>query len=57
MGGKEVEVLTGPGGPTRVKIAGQTRERMEALGVNGVLLTLSHCRAYATATAIAFRHD
>ena len=43
-----------PGKPT-VWLCGAARDLAESLHVSDVLLTLAHCRAYATATAIAVR--
>lgn len=38
-----------------VVVTGPTRGLMEARGVWNVLVTMAHCRAFATATAIAVR--
>ncbi|MBX9625233.1 MAG: holo-ACP synthase [Gemmataceae bacterium] len=50
----DVEVVAEAGGQ-RVEVGGATAERMRARGVGAVLLTTAHCRAFATATAIAVR--
>jgi holo-[acyl-carrier protein] synthase len=51
----EVEVnCDNPVEPT-VVVTGATRGLMESRGVRTVLLTMAHCRAFATATAIAVR--
>jgi holo-[acyl-carrier protein] synthase len=54
-GWAEVEVWTAPDGRPRVRLYAAAKERAEELWVNEVLLTLAHCRAYATATAVAVR--
>lgn len=36
---------------------GGLRDHVERLGIEEILLAVSHCRAYATATAIALRGD
>ena len=48
----DVEVVCEAGGPT-VVVAGATRELQAARGVRSILVTMAHCRAFATATAIA----
>src|SRR5262245_21809103 len=44
-----------PAGKPRVLLCGPARDLARQLGISDILLTLSHCRAYATATAIALR--
>ena len=39
--------------PRRSYICGAAKERAVFLKISDILLTISHCRAYATATAIA----
>lgn len=51
----DVEVVCGAGGGPQAVLTGATRERMAARGVGSVLLTMAHCRAFATATSIAVR--
>lgn len=45
-----------PGRPM-LRVVGGLRDHAERQGVDEVLLAMSHCRAYATATAIAVRGD
>jgi holo-[acyl-carrier protein] synthase len=51
----DVEVRPDEGNYPRVVLAGSVRELAARLNVADVLLTLAHCRAYATAYAIAIR--
>ncbi|MFO0925964.1 MAG: holo-ACP synthase [Gemmataceae bacterium] len=51
----DIEVQLAVDEPPRVHLGGATRELAEGLHLGDVLLSLSHCRAYATATAIAVR--
>ena len=50
---KDIEVVTDLTGKPRVEIHGVAKEICEELGISDVLISLSHCRSYATATAIA----
>lgn len=47
----EVRVLAD--GAPRVFACGRAKERVKDLGVSDILVTMAHCRAYATATAVA----
>lgn len=51
----EIEVVCENGGPPQVVVAGATQELMAARGVGGFLLTMAHCRAFATATSLAVK--
>jgi holo-[acyl-carrier protein] synthase len=53
----DVEVRPTAGRTWRVHVGGAARDRAEALRVADVLLTISHCRSYATAYAVAVRRD
>ena len=52
IGWKDIEVLSQHSGKPVVHLRGSTAEFADQLGINDVLITISHCRAYATATAI-----
>jgi holo-[acyl-carrier protein] synthase len=52
----ELEIRNDAQGLPRVHVCGTARDRARALRVSDILITVSHCRAYATATAIAVRH-
>ncbi len=51
----EIEVLAEASGRPRVVLRGATAELARTLGIDDILITISHCRAYATATAIGVR--
>src|SRR4051812_30526604 len=51
----DIEVLEEPGAAPRVEFSGATRELVQGLRIGRVLLSVSHCRAYATAHAVAVR--
>ena len=51
----DVEVVCENGGSPQVVVTGATQELMTARGVGGILLTMAHCRAFATATSIAVK--
>ena len=53
MNWTDVEIVCDNSGPPHAVVGGATRELMAARGVNHILLTMAHCRAFATATAIA----
>ena len=50
---KDIEVVTDLTGKPSVAIHGVAKEICEELGIAEVLISLSHCRSHATATAIA----
>jgi holo-[acyl-carrier protein] synthase len=54
-GWTDLEVSQEPGAAPRVLLAGAAKEFALTLRVADVLLSMAHCRAYATATAIALR--
>ena len=49
----DVEVRNEPGGRPVVAVRGGAKEVVEQLGIAEILVSISHCRNYATATAIA----
>jgi len=51
----DVEVRNDQSGQPRVFMGGVAKDLAEGLKISDILLTLSHCRAYATAYAIALR--
>jgi holo-[acyl-carrier protein] synthase len=60
VGGKglswsDIEMGNDETGGGKALLRGELRELMDARGVGEVLVSLSYCRAYATATAIAIR--
>src|ERR1700726_1651472 len=51
----DIELRNEKGGQTEVRLTGTVRDIAEGQGVGKVLLSMSHCRAYATAYALALR--
>lgn len=51
----DVEVLCEKPVEPAVIVTGPTKELLDGRGVRNVLVTMAHCRAFATATAIAVR--
>ena len=49
----DVEIRGGSRGPYRVMVAGAAKDAARRRGVADVLVTLAHCRTYATAYATA----
>src|SRR5262245_56374508 len=49
----DMEVRNDRNGMPRVYLSGAARERADDLRISDVLVTISHCRAYATAFAMA----
>src|SRR3954451_7270383 len=47
----DLEVRNDFSGAPRVRLTGAARERADALGVSDIWISISHCRAYATANA------
>lgn len=52
IGWQEIEVLPETSGKPVVHIRGGAGEYAGKLGIGEILITISHCKAYATATAI-----
>jgi holo-[acyl-carrier protein] synthase len=56
IGFKDIEVCSLKSGQPYIELHGGAAEMGKRLGIDNVLITISHCRAYATATAIAVQH-
>ena len=52
IGWQDIEVLAEKNGKPYVKMQGGAGEHARRIGLDEVLITISHCRTYATATAI-----
>ena len=52
VGWTDIEVVTQPSGQPVIALHGTTRQVAERLGIANVLVSLSHTKHYATATAI-----
>lgn len=53
IGWRDVEVRNTPAGLPTVRLYGGARDMQEHLGIERLHLSISHCRAYATAYAVA----
>ncbi len=56
VGWLDIEVATKRSGQPVINVRGTARDLARYYGIDEVLVSISHCRAYATATAIALRH-
>jgi holo-[acyl-carrier protein] synthase len=56
VGWRDIEVLSMKSGQPYVQLGGRALETSREIGIDEVQITISHCRAYATATAIAIQH-
>ena len=57
VGFQDIEVITRRSGQPTIKLRGGAAELAKRLGIDDVLISISHCRAYATATAVAVQHS
>lgn len=53
VGWRDIEVVSQKSGAPVIAIHGGAKVVADELGITQILITISHCRAYATATAIA----
>jgi holo-[acyl-carrier protein] synthase len=53
MSWTDMEIRNDPLGKPRVLLRGAAREQAETLRITNLLVSISHCRAYATAHALA----
>lgn len=53
VGWRDIEVCTSRSGQPSIRLHDGAQAMAASLGIRQVLITISHCRAYATATAIA----
>src|SRR3954467_2750661 len=51
----DLEVRIDPGGKACVHLGGAARDLAQSLRLADIVLSLAHCRAYATASALAVR--
>ena len=57
---RDIEVRNEMGGKPRIALGGGARDLCEKLGISEMLISISHCRNYATAYAMAVgpeRHE
>ncbi len=53
----DMEVRNDFNGKPEIHVCGAAKDQAETLRIADILLTMSHCRAYATAYAIAVRNE
>ncbi len=52
IGWKDIEVINKKSGRPVLNLTGGAQRRAAGMGIREILITISHCRAYATATAV-----
>jgi len=55
VGWQDIEVANRRSGQPRIVLTGGAKEFATRRGIDDILITISHCRTYATATAIALQ--
>lgn len=50
---RDIEIQNEPGGKPTISLRGGAREAADRLGITEVQISISHCRTYATAFAVA----
>lgn len=56
VGWTDIQILNQQSGKPVVELSGGALRVSRLRGIDEVLITISHCKAYATATAIALQH-
>ena len=54
---RDVEIRNDPSGQPKVAVRGEAKEIAKRLRLKDILITISHCRQFATAYAIAVRQE
>ena len=57
IGWRDVEIRNDPSGQPHVAVRGYAKEIAKRLELQDVLITISHCRTYAVAYAVAMRAE
>jgi holo-[acyl-carrier protein] synthase len=57
VGWHDFEILPEQSGAPKLTLSGGGATKAKSLGIDAILVTMSHCRGYATATAIAVRGE
>jgi holo-[acyl-carrier protein] synthase len=57
VGWRDIQVTNTRAGRPLIELSGGAAQVARTVGIDEVLITISHCRAYATATAIAMQHS
>jgi len=53
----DIEILPLHSGQPRIELSGEAASVADGLGIGSILITISHARSYATATAIGLADD
>ncbi len=53
----DMEIRNDPAGAPKVFLCGAAKDQAESMKISDLLITISHCREYATAYALALRKD
>jgi holo-[acyl-carrier protein] synthase len=54
---RDVEIRNDPSGQPKVAVRGEAKEIAKRMQLKDILITISHCRQFATAYAIAVRQE
>ena len=54
---QDIEVRTRKSGQPTINVTGTARDFARKMEIDEILITISHCRNYATATAVALRYE
>ena len=57
VGWTDIEVVNQKTGAPVVELRGGAKRMADSLGIDRVLISISHCRAYATASAVAMQSE
>ena len=57
VGWTDIEVVNQKSGAPQIELRGGALRMAASMGIDSVLITISHCRAYATATALAIQTE
>src|SRR5262249_38355207 len=52
----DIEIRNDPQGKPQGMMCGASKEQAQSLRISDIFITISHCRAYATASALAVRN-
>ncbi len=56
VGWTDIQILNRQSGQPIIELSGGAERVAKMKGIDEVLITISHCKAYATATAVALQH-
>lgn len=56
VGWTDIQILNRQSGQPVIELSGGALRVAKMKGIDDVLITISHCKAYATATAVALQH-